>query len=680
VAHGGWGVEKVSMGNETTIVSRSYDSSEVVFEEASVVGGYQGGFIPPSTLYLDVTINAENPVTGSSMAPGFRLTPTLRDNGLLFKKGNFGISLAPLSKSPLSLGVSNIYYIPGEGMIFGWFSTSSIPDPRYIAVAGAIVFLQTILSCEENCGLEFVSNLTNSAVPVNILREGLQLTGVDTSENACARIEDQNELAGCLAYSASYRKQGLEGVAYDMLADGLNDKTIDPFVRAVLMSEMDIVLSERRKGGIFIGAGKKLERNVISAVDDVDGFIGKYGEWLKGDSKERPTDEGLRAFLGRALYLLRKLNMAVEITGDRVKIKGSAPLDFDRAEDIVRFVEVTSSVYNIISESDSVWQYLAGEINSYSDQLTSQLGDNSSRAVICAWFRYSNVFNWVKEVANAPIDFQFGLRRDHLLWKLKKTHEGERKEEYIERLKSAGVVDAGSINKRKNKIFGQTISPEKIDLLAEFGSTFDGLAFIYRFTAPRDTLTEIHGLDLTPKGNRLQALKAFEVVYSFVGMAREGDILSIQGHLDGLLERVIKKDKDAARDIVKEYDESRRGEMPLCLADGGCGEAKGKVGDIVDILSELGIVGEDEKRELIAACESVINKNFDSVEMVYKAASEEKLKFFSITIGILQKLRASNPTENEKKEIVKLREAESLFNRLLLYRGAVETARAYLKN
>ncbi|MBT3181110.1 MAG: hypothetical protein HN337_01220, partial [Deltaproteobacteria bacterium] len=566
--------------------------------DADVLWNYKFSYIP-STLYLDVFMMGESKVDGTTSQVGIR-TPlaggSLDKISLYYGKGAFSVGLPILNPIPY-VGIGNIYFQPGSGISLGWFSLTKAPDPYMILAGTAMVVLQTLLGgCgeAEECTLELSSNLVQSALPINTLREIIQKLGIDTSEHACDRIEDQNWMDRCLLYSTSYKKQRLFEVAHDMVDSGLESLFLDPYVRSILLAEHDNVRSDELRDGICIGSRSDIARNIKATTDEVEEFVSTHKVWLEKGEGERPPQKEIDRFMGNSLYLLQKLQVSATVNGERIKIGSGAPIAFKTAEDLARFIETTAHAYNTISESPLLWGNIAGKIMWSIDALTNEIALRCPESMINQWFKYKNLRSWINEVTSPNVHALFKLRKIHLLSILKKDFKGGQKDSYIERVRSAKLVDAKKIEHlRSNAMRIASQKKEEIDFIAASAHIYQGLELLLRLSYEDDPLAEVIGLDFTKVNDTPPMAKGFQVLYQLESAKIKGDIKYTEAlgeKMDRLVERMMQYHLDEMKDEIQDYEGEYREK---------CKELLESFDDLCEILRDLND-GEDDSPALKA--------------------------------------------------------------------------------
>ena len=333
------------------------ENLEYELSEAVIGADYKISY--GSTLYADVSIGGTSQTTGKSTIVGLRapLIPPYKNFQLYYGTGLTTVGIEIPNLMP-RIGLGNISVGP-SGLTLGWFSVTSAPDPWLILAGSVIILLQTIVEgCDSgsDCVLKYGSRLINTATPINTLRELMQMMGIDTAEEACGAIWEQTSYDRCLLYSASYMSQGLFTVAQDMVKGGLRDMMLDPYVRATLLEERDRIRFAKSRGGIAYGASPEIARNMKTAVTEAKDFHAKHEGWTSGKETEDPSYDEMHAFLGNSLYLLRKLQTSAVVEGKKIKITGGTPVAFEKAGDMVEFLEAAANVYEAFAKSDRLWE------------------------------------------------------------------------------------------------------------------------------------------------------------------------------------------------------------------------------------------------------------------------------------------------------------------------------------
>lgn len=541
----------------------------------------------PSTLYLDVSIKGRTVTDGKGLAVGLR-SPII--NGawdkfsIFFGKGSVGLGI-PLSKTPVPyLGIGNINLSPTSGISMGWFPLTEAPDPWLTLAGSAIVLVQTIIEGCDNAGdcvLRFLSNLMIQATPINTLREIAQKIGIDTATKACDDIWEQSRMDRCFMYSTSYTAQGLFEVAHDMVSHGIEGVKKDPYVRAALLSEHDRIRFDEQGGGIPYGTGKEIALNITTTMDEVEGFLNEHESWLTTGEGERPSDEDLTYFMGGSLYLLRKLQTYADVDGERLHIKGGAPISFHRASDMVRFIEVASKAYNSIASSRLLWGNITGRVRWHADALTDEIDARCPEALINQWFLFKNLKSWIDEVSSPHLKMLFSVRKIHLIAKLRSGFKGERRDEYIQRMIDAKMVDMDVIDETMTDVMSHLSEiDENLTFLASAVHLYSDLELLLRLSYEEDPMAEMVGLDLTNLIKTPPMYRGFEILYHLEvaqknGAADYADAL--EGQARTLLQRVVKyHSSDIAREI-KRY-RKRLGRR--------IGKIEGNIGDIADLFED----------------------------------------------------------------------------------------------
>lgn len=510
----------ITKTNPVTPESPLTELESLQVDETSLKMGYKGEYLPPSTLYLNLSIAGQNNVSGKATNFGVKIPITggLNDLSVFYAKGGMSIGV-PMKWPPAPyFGLGNIYFRPGGGVTIGWFSTTSAPNYWFILAATGVVIIQTAISEHdsfEEFGLALSSNLIQQAIPWNTVRELVQKAGAQTQDDVCNSVWNNNILMGCMAYSSSYQKQSLFQVATDMVEDGLKYKYLDPYARALLMSERDRILFNEESGGFTFTAQQRLAQNNKKAVTETNEFLDKYGQWLKDGTTARPEDEDLDRFMANALYLMQKLQLSVEIKDDQFTIKGSAPLVFENGEDLVLFLETIARVYNTLRESGFFWKAFAARLSWDARSLTRDIGIHSTESAVNIWFKYADYLKWFEQMTSPNIQTLFKLRQAHLLWKVKNQYSGKNTEEYLTRLRALKLGDGSDINKLYMDAMNGLYEKDPIETVAASSQIFNGLEYLLRLSDTHDPLTEVIGLDFTPVAHKPAIYKGFETLYLY---------------------------------------------------------------------------------------------------------------------------------------------------------------------
>lgn len=521
--------------------------------DAEVGWDYRLHYIP-STLYLDVLISGRSTTSGKAASLGLRTpitTDPARDFSVFLGKGSLGVGVPVLSPTRPWFGVGNIYWQPGRGLSFGWFSMESAPCPYMIAAGAAIALFQTVVEgCggSDECALQFISNLMVASTPINTLREIAQKMGIDSSEEACSDLGEQNGYDRCMIYSTSYRKQLLFQVAYDMVGDGIDSLKSDPYIRASLLAEKDVIKSEELERGMPIGAHSAIAENTASVAADVQSFMDEHGEWLSKGAGQRPSEEDILRFMGGSLYLMQKLQLSATLDENRLEIRGSAPMAFESAGGIVRFIETAAAAYDAIAKSRSLWGFIAGKLDRHIDLLTFGSYQISTESLINHWFRYKNLRTWIYEMSSPNIQALFKLRKIHLISILKKDFKGENRDKYIERVRGARIPEDDTLQNTESLAMDR-LAPMRmhIDFLSGNSQIFNGMELLLRLSCDEDPLAEVVGLDLKGIVRTPPIYTGFEILYQVKRMNWDDRQLyysSLREHADRLAERIVKYHRD----------------------------------------------------------------------------------------------------------------------------------------
>ncbi len=535
-----------------------------------------GGFMPPSTLYLDISVEGCDNTNGLSDKYSFRaqffsdqpLLSLTHQEGLL----QIGVPVTELA-SPW-FGIGNIYYQPGGGAAFGWFSTDGSPNPYLMGIGGVVILIQSIFSgCSgaKECGADFLSRLTQAALPINISLELMQNAGIDTKKDACKDVWDKNSFAECVAYSAAYKQQARHEAAYDMVEEGLKKKRLDPHATALLMAEKDDILASKNQSGltpmrlpiiaplfreILEQPSARIADNVMLSVFEAKTFMAKYASWLSKNEGPRPTEEETFRFMTNSLYLLLKLPISARVANKQIKIRGSAPIAFVEAKDIVDFLETTAEVYNTIAASKSLWSFVATRTSELARAVVKDAGIRSTESVLNAAFELSNLFTWKSEISSMLNHSHFEFRRAHLAWKLKKDFP-ENRDEYLPRIKKIKLVEREQMYSTISDAFSAISNVEDLNTYGWIKIFYDYLSKLF-LLSERDLSSEVKGLDFRGLARSPSVHSGFELYYSFLKLESEmekkgkidvshADLL--YHHMDILLQRIA---KNRASDIKKE--------------------------------------------------------------------------------------------------------------------------------
>ncbi len=671
--------------------------------DADVKWNYKFNYIP-STLYLDVFMMGESKIDGTSSQIGLRM-PIVGGSfdklSIYYKRGALSVGLPILKPIPY-IGVGNIYFDPMSGVSMGWFSLTKPPDPYMILAGTVMVILQTLLSgCGEadECMLEMSSNLVQSALPINTLREIIQKMGIDTSEHACDDIADQNWLDRCLLYSSSYQKQSLFEVAHDMVDSGLDSLLHDPYVRAALLAEHDNIRSNELRGGICIGSRSDIAMNMRTVLKEVRTFFGKYGMWLNSGDGKRPSDKEISKFMGNSLYLFQKLQMSATINGTTLKVGSGAPIAFKNAEDLVSFITTTAKAYNAISESKSLWGTIAGRVIWSADALSSEIGMRSTEGLINQWFKYKNLRSWINEITSPNIQALFKLRKIHLLSILQKDFKGGQKDSYIERVRSTKLVDAKRIESlRSDAMRIASDRKDDIDSIAASAHIYQGLELLLRLSYEDDPLAEVIGLDFTKVNDTPPMAKGFQVLYQLESGRMRGDVKyadDLEGHMDRLIGRMMKYHMDEMKCEIDDYEVEYKDK---------CEDLLESFDDLCEVLRDLND-GEDNTPALKALRKKLVplalsdgitdDKSVGVKEMIKMGERDLKAfeKIFLKAQDVLQEElellvksvegKDGDKSEKLQKEAAKITEALNKFHqqfyRIMAYREGINMMVVYLK-
>ncbi|MBI2091880.1 MAG: hypothetical protein HYT75_02645 [Deltaproteobacteria bacterium] len=535
-----------------------------------------GGFMPPSTLYLDISVEGCNNTNGLSgknsiRAQFFGEGPLL---SFTHQEGLFQIGVPVTEFASPWFGIGNIYYQPGESAAFGWFSADGSPNPYLIGLGGVIVLIQSIFSeCKgaKECGADFLSRLTQASLPINVGLELIQNAGIDTKETACKDVWDKNSFTECIAYSAAYKQQARHEAAYDMVEEGLKKKRLDPHAAALLMAEKDDILASKNQSGLtpmrlpIIGPifkkileqpSARIADNVMLAAFEAKSFMAKHAAWLSKNEGPRPTEEEIFKFMADSLYLLLKLQVSAHVADRQINIRGSAPIAFRKAEDIAVFLETTAEVYNTIAVSKSLWSFVAARTSELARAVVKNSVLRSTESVLNAAFELSNLFTWKSEVSSILNHSHFEFRKAHLLWKLKKDFP-ENKDEYLPRIRNIKLADREQMHATISDAFSAISNIEDLNVYGWVKIFYDYLDKLF-LISEEDISSEIKGLDFRGLAGTPSVHSGFELYYNFLkleseleqkGKIDESQAYIIYHHLDILLQRIV---KNRAADIKTE--------------------------------------------------------------------------------------------------------------------------------
>ncbi len=661
----------------------------------------------PSTIFVDLSIQGCNLTTGKSGRLGVRLSNptsiTLGQGALNVGLPVLGPPFQPDIDTPW-IGLGNIYYIPGEGTALGWFSTSSPPNPYAMLIAGGLVLLQTIINGEcdgfGKCSLSFTSNLLQSALPINTLREIIQKLGAKTQENACDIIWNHNKMAGCMAYSASYQRQGLYQAARDMVAHGLKDER-DPFTMAQLMAMRDDILFAENSGGLFAFLGLfsdltpmtgHIADNIKAATVSVNAFLDKNSDWLSGGAGNKPSEKDIRKFMANSLYLFRKLQISGKVDEKRFEIESSAPIAFRNGDDAVAFMQAVARAHQAISQAKGLWEHILLEKNAYADFITGGgLEKHDAGSIVSSFFRLENIFNWTRETTTFNLPLLFEARKAHIIWMLNESDDKE-KESKIEALRLIGL---GDVEEMIERTFSDDFA--SVTTVKEYDGLYFGLEYIFRLNQSNDPLTEAHGLDLSGIINKPSLGEAFYHPFQFTIKEQQGQTKEISGlsrHIRDQLQLLMEKRSDDIEDELEDYNED------FSSLNEAAFEAVLDVHRAVTGLEDLGkdIPGTPEmirkiKNTCIEAAELVKGmkrEGFEDIGGIIKATSEDEQRFFELMGRISQEtnmlanmIYASNKDEATVKKLQKAMQGMAVarvkFGSLVAYRAGVITMKLYKK-
>jgi hypothetical protein len=607
----------------------------------------QVGYIP-STLFVDLSIQGCNLTTGKNGRLGVRLsnpTSITVGQGAL----SAGLPVLPDIGAPW-IGLGNIYYIPGEGAALGWFSTSSSPNPYVMLFAGGLVLLQTVINGEcdgaGRCSLNFTSNLLQSALPINTLRELIQKLGAKTQEDACDTIWNHNKMAGCMAYSASYQKQGLYQAARDMVSHGLKDED-DPFTRAQLMAMRDDILFAENAGGLFAFLGlfsdltpmtRKIADNIKTAATSVNSFLDENEAWLL-DSGKRPKEKDFREFMANTLYLFRKLQISGHVGEKKFEITSSAPIAFRNGGDAVYFMQTVARAHKTLSRAKGLWVRIMLEKDAYADFITGDgLERHDADSVISSFFRLDNLFNWTREVTTFNLPLLFEARKAHIIWMLNESG-GKEKASKIDALRSVELGDVQAMIDVSAAELAGAFADDLAEVVTvkEYDGLYFGLEYIFRLNQSDDPLTEAHGLDLTGIINEPSLGEAFYHLFQFTVKERNGQTRGIEGlgrHIREQLQGLAKKRRGGITGELDEYGGEFASKRDTAFES---------VLDIHRAVTELEDMGKDVpgateqirgvKNSCIEAAEFVRNvrqKGFEDISGIIEATEGDERRFFEL--------------------------------------------------
>ena len=536
------------------------ENLEYELSEAVIGADYKISY--GSTLYADVSIGGTSQTTGKSTIVGLRapLIPPYKNFQLYYGTGLTTVGIEIPNLMP-RIGLGNISVGP-SGLTLGWFSVTSAPDPWLILAGSVIILLQTIVEgCDSgsDCVLKYGSRLINAATPINTLRELMQMMGIDTAEEACGAIWEQTSYDRCLLYSASYMSQGLFTVAQDMVKGGLKDMMLDPYVRATLLEERDRIRFAKSRGGIAYGASPEIARNMKTAVTEAKAFLAKHEGWTSGKETEDPSYDEMHAFLGNSLYLLRKLQTSAVVEGKKIKITGGTPVAFEKAGDMVEFLEAAANVYEAFAKSDRLWDLMTDQMADDAMDLTRDSGRLSPELLIARWFRYKNTTGLMKELTSPYLHTLFGLRKVHLMAKARASSKGGEGKKVAEKLAGIELPELGLMEERRGRaMMRQADAVEAAQFLVEAPAIYQGLETMLRLSHKRDRLAEVRGLDLTGLDDTPPYRTAFLSLYDMETLGRKSDaplyLRSIRRKAGTLLDRVVSKHGKKIESEIASYE------------------------------------------------------------------------------------------------------------------------------
>ncbi|HPM41212.1 MAG TPA: hypothetical protein PLY45_02095 [bacterium] len=540
------------------------EAREYELSEAVIGADYKISY--GSTLYADVSIAGTSNTNGKSTIVGLRapLIPPYKNFQLYYGNGLTSVGIEIPNLMP-RIGLGNISVGP-SGLNLGWFSVTSAPDPWLILAGGVIILLQTIVEgCDSgsDCVLKYGSRLVNAATPINTLRELMQMMGIDTAEEACGAIWEQNSYDRCLLYSASYMSQGLFTVAQDMVKGGLKDMMLDPYVRATLMEERDRIRFAKSKGGITYGTSLEIARNMKTAAAETKAFLSKHEGWIFGNEADDPSDDPsydeMHSFLGNSLYLLRKLQTSAVVEGKKIKITGGTPVAFEKAGDMVEFMQTAAAVYEAFSKSDTLWDLMTDQTARDAKDLTLDSGQLSPELIIARWFRYKNTTGLMKELASPYLHTLFGLRKVHLMARARGASKGGEGKKVAEKLARIKLPALGLMEERRGlAMMRQAEAIEAAQFLVEAPMIYQGLETMLRLSHKRDQQAEVRGLDFTGIDDTPPYRTAFLSLYDMEALGRKSDtplyLRSIRRKAGTLLDRVVSKHRKRIDSEIASYE------------------------------------------------------------------------------------------------------------------------------
>lgn len=645
-------------------------------------------YIPPGRAIGQTTYVGQNLLTGSTTGAGAGFVGT--DAALQVRDGAFSAGIHFDSRafaggnfSPIPfVGMGEVHYSFDNGVGVGYWSVGgsglSLAPPQILV---PVMFLQSLIKLSQTEITEaadvprvVASTVIPKLIPVNTATELFHFLKFATTEPAGTEpIETPDQFREAMSLLTSYNRQGLLYEALNELNAHLMGTT-DPYLRAQLMDQRDLFLFNLNRNflritiqdGSVTTATVLMEKYQREAVERVETFQRKYGEWMVSNRGEAPPQDEIREFMADSLYLAQKLQFAFEEKKKGKKlvyeITHSPAFAIDDPALAVRYLEALTKTYGALAGEDSgLSQWVSSTLSGSIHHLMSATNDAtaSEDRLLSLKMTTDGLAEWVNQMRRMVPHFE--NRKAHLLWLIHEEADDGDREALSRRAEAASIAAPQVVQTLSGPILKDpyahlvdgAVVRDAYDLYQTVKKAFDALELVV--AQSRQPYTDgidlvdwwRRGFDFVGAGkDRISMTDAFSAYYEQYRIDAQ--------HWDAKPEirRLFASLHDRSRRMLAETGKARPGQVYWDIRGlrGEIEEGKKKVDeskeDVIEAVEDLeGLISDLEKDPEIAPLVAPLRSDWPNFKRLRDAASHWR----GATLSGYRSMKTLRPVESAER-------------------------------